>query len=77
MYDLTDNYNASFYIGGAMLILAGSVHCLLHLPWFKTENFLMTEQPIIPTPEEMLGPDDEPFELDLEEAKVEATVSVV
>ena len=35
VYDATKNYDDSFHVGGVMMILAGLLFCLLHLPYFK------------------------------------------
>ena len=35
MYDATNDYDDSFHVGGCMLILAGLLFSLLHLPYFR------------------------------------------
>lgn len=38
VFDATQDYNNSFHVGGAMLLLGGFLCCLLHLPVFKTDK---------------------------------------
>ncbi|KAF6032581.1 hypothetical protein EB796_009182 [Bugula neritina] len=35
LYDITGDYSATFYAGGACLIACGALHFLLHLKYFK------------------------------------------
>ncbi len=40
IFDMTQNYDWSFHIGGAMFVIAGLLYCLLHLPYFTRKRYL-------------------------------------
>lgn len=54
VYDGTKNYDVSFHIGGAVLVLSGLLYCLLHLPVFKRHSDKLQEDdevfPDLPVP---------------------------
>jgi len=39
VYDVTQNYNNAFHVGGILLILGGSINFLLHLPYFQRRTY--------------------------------------
>ena len=38
MYDATDDFDAAFHTGGAIVILSGLVFLILHLPYFRRKK---------------------------------------
>ena len=41
VFELTNNYDVSFHVGGVMFIIAGSLYCILHLPMFTARGRAM------------------------------------
>ena len=50
---MTNDYNAAFHVGGALLFLTGLLFCLLHLPCIKPKNIAVPEI-VVAEPEESL-----------------------
>jgi len=64
VYDATKNYDDSFHVGGVMLIVAGVMFCLLHLPYFqrlKHQSEQNMPYSVEPTTESLLASGDEKF----------------
>lgn len=43
VFDATQDYNASFHVGGSMLLMGGLLCCLLHLPTFRKQELPFPE----------------------------------
>lgn len=39
VYDMTQNYNNAFHVGGLLLLIGGSINFLLHLPYFQRKTY--------------------------------------
>ena len=38
VFDATQDFNASFHVGGILLFVAGLLFCTLHLPYFREQT---------------------------------------